>query len=86
VKGDMRTRSESKMFSLQSFLRKGVSLSYAGRNYNLKDLKDHQIASGMPESGPGFEGPSNRPFPQRHFRSGFGVAVLDISSALNTKG
>jgi len=24
----------------QSFLRKGMSLSYVGRNYNLKDLKD----------------------------------------------
>ena len=29
------------MLSLQSFLRKGVSLGYVGRNYNLKDLKDH---------------------------------------------
>ena len=28
------------MLSLQSFLRKGVSLGYVGRNYNLKDLKD----------------------------------------------
>ena len=28
------------MLSLQSFLRKGVSLVYVGRNYNLKDLKD----------------------------------------------
>ena len=27
------------MLSLQSFLRKGVSLGYVGRNYNLKDLK-----------------------------------------------
>ena len=26
------------MLSLQSFLRQGVSLSYVGRNYNLKDL------------------------------------------------
>jgi hypothetical protein len=28
------------MLFLQSFLRKGVSLGYVGRNYNLKDLKD----------------------------------------------
>ena len=27
------------VLSLQSFLRKGVSLGYVGRNYNLKDLK-----------------------------------------------
>ena len=27
------------MLSLQSFLQKGVSLGYVGRNYNLKDLK-----------------------------------------------
>jgi len=26
------------MLSLQSFLRKGVSLGYVGKNYNLKDL------------------------------------------------
>ena len=32
-------RSESKMLSLQSFLRKDVSLGYVGRNYNLQDLK-----------------------------------------------
>ena len=35
--------SEAKMLSLQSFLRKGVSLRYVGRNYNLKDLKDITI-------------------------------------------
>ena len=34
------TLDASKMLSLQSFLRKGVSLGYVGRNYNLKDLKD----------------------------------------------
>jgi len=28
------------MLSLQSFLRKGLSLGYVGRNHNLKDLKD----------------------------------------------
>ena len=28
------------MLSLQSFLRKGVSLGYPGLNQNLKDLKD----------------------------------------------
>ena len=28
------------MLSLQSFLRKGVSLGHVGRNYNLKDLKE----------------------------------------------
>ena len=31
--------SKAKMLSLQSFLRKGVSLGHVGRNYNLKDLK-----------------------------------------------
>jgi len=30
---------EAKMLSLQSFLRKGVSLGHVGRNDNLKDLK-----------------------------------------------
>ena len=29
---------KAKVLCLQSFLRKGVSLSYVGRNYNLKDL------------------------------------------------
>ena len=29
----------AKMLSLQSFLRKGVSVAYVGRNQNLKDLK-----------------------------------------------
>ena len=32
--------TKAKMLSLQSFLRKGVSLVYVGRNYNLKDLKE----------------------------------------------
>jgi hypothetical protein len=36
---ESETRSESKMLSLQSFLRKGVSLGYVGLNKNLKDLK-----------------------------------------------
>ena len=31
------------MLSLQSFLRKGVSLCHVGRNYNLKDLKDQTL-------------------------------------------
>ena len=31
---------KAKMLFLQSFLRKGVSLGYVGRNYNLKDQKD----------------------------------------------
>jgi hypothetical protein len=33
-------RSERKKPFLESFLRKGVSLGYVGRNINLKDLKD----------------------------------------------
>ena len=31
---------KAKMLYLQSFLRKGVSLGYVGRNLNLKDLKN----------------------------------------------
>ena len=31
---------KAEMLSLQSFLRKGMSLGYVGRNFNLKDLKD----------------------------------------------
>ena len=31
---------KAKMLHPQSFLRKGVSLGYVGRNYNLKNLKD----------------------------------------------
>ena len=38
------------MLYLQSFLRKGVSLGYVGRNYNLKDLKDG-IEYGAPKPG-----------------------------------
>ena len=34
---------KAKMLSLQSFLRKGVSLGYVGRNYNLKDLKAYWV-------------------------------------------
>ena len=33
------------MLSLQSFLRKGVSLGHVGGNHNLKDLKDFRGVS-----------------------------------------
>ena len=36
---------KAKMLFPQSFLRKGVSVAYVGRNYDLMDLKD----SGVPE-------------------------------------
>ena len=39
------TRSESKMLSLQSFLREGVSLGYVGSIENLKDLKLEVLAA-----------------------------------------
>ena len=35
----------AKMLYLQSFLRKGVSLGYVGRNHNLKDLKNRSHLS-----------------------------------------
>jgi len=35
--------AKAKMLSLQSFLRKGVSLGYVGRNETLKDLKDPHV-------------------------------------------
>jgi len=40
VNGVKQRRSESKMFSLLSFLRKGVSLGYVGSIQILEDLKD----------------------------------------------
>ena len=39
------------MLSLQSFLRKGVSLGYVGLDYNLKDLKDEPDRAVEPSSG-----------------------------------
>ena len=45
VKGWKAKRDpKAKMLFLQCFLRKGVSLGYVGRNYNLKDLKDETRA------------------------------------------
>ena len=38
---------EAKMLSLQSFLRKGVSLGYVGQNENLKDLKAREKATAL---------------------------------------
>jgi len=38
--GELNAIRKQKCFSLQSFLRKGVSLGYVGSIFNLKDLKD----------------------------------------------
>ena len=40
------------MLYMQSFLRKGVSLGYGGRNYSLKDLKDGPASGESLVTGP----------------------------------